>query len=279
MYMENCLREIEFLLAEDLMLGDPTSEVIGDKDVSAEIICNERCVLAGVEIITEFLRRRGIECEFLAKDGEWISEGRIAILSGKGKEILKVERTVLNVLGRMCGVATLTRKFVDKIKEKSSKTIFAATRKTLLRFLDKEAVRIGGGAIHRLVLGDMFMFKDNHRKILDVEKAVRNIKNWDFAHKIEVEVSTVDDALEISKIADIVMLDNFSVSDVKKFMDIVGDRRNFLVEVSGGITLENVGDYASTGVDIISSGYVTKNAKIVDFSLEIIPESPRLSSR
>lgn len=268
MFLENCLKEIEFLLEEDLALGDIASDTVGNVPVNANIICNEKCVLAGVDVTREFLHRRGLRATFYYRDGELIDKCKVASVYGSAREILRLERTILNVLGRMSGVATLTRIFVDKIKKVNSNVVFACTRKTLLKFIDKEAVRIGGGSPHRLALGDLIMFKDNHKRVIDVENVIGDIRRWDFAHKIEVEVESLEEALRYADKVDILMLDNFSPDEVRNFIEIIGKSKKFLLEVSGGITPENVEKYAIDGVDIISSGYVSKNAKIIDFSLE-----------
>ena len=212
-------------------------------------------------------------------DGTHVKPGEVVMeVVGEAKRVLAAERTALNLLSHMSGVATLTRKAVEKAKAVNPRVRVAATRKTLpgLRYFEKKAVAIGGGDPHRYDLSDMILIKDNHIRIVgDVEKAVRLARERaSFTKKIEVEVRSAEEALKAARAgADIVMLDNVDVEEVKKAIELLkahGLRDKVLVEVSGGITLENIDKYAATGVDIISMGMLTHSAKAIDFSLDVV---------
>jgi nicotinate-nucleotide pyrophosphorylase (carboxylating) len=198
-------------------------------------------------------------------------------ITGDAQTILSVERTLLNILSRMSGIATKTRALTEKLEKAKVKARIAATRKSSpgLLYFDKKAVVIGSGDPHRLHLDDMILIKDNHLAIVgSVEEAVTKAKtNVSFTKKIEVEVTNIEDALKAAKAGvDIVMLDNFSPQHAKE----AGERlrkagfTNVLLEVSGGITAENLLDYASAQVDVISLGELTHSVKALDISLEIL---------
>jgi len=275
--LEERLRQ---MLAEDVGQGDVTSTLIVPEGCSAEaeIIAKEQGVAAGIEEAGVLLESLGLKFEALVKDGDEIKPKQLLMkIYGDARTILAVERTLLNIVSRMSGIATTTRKLVEKVKNAGYKTIVACTRKTApgLLYFDKKAVSLGGGDTHRLHLDDMILIKDNHIRIAgSVEKAVRTAKEKaSFSKKVEVEVSNIEEALAAARAgADIIMLDNFSPNQIKRAigkMKKAGFLGKVLLEASGGITAENIVAYASTGVDIVSLGEITDSPKALDISLEI----------
>lgn len=280
--LEEKLRQ---MLAEDLGQGDITSALIVPEGgvAEAEIIAKEYGVAAGIEEAEVLLKSLGLKCETHVKDGDEIKPKQVLInISGDARTILSVERTLLNIVSRMSGIATTTRKLADKIRKAEYKTRIACTRKTApgLLYFDKKAFFIGGGDPHRLHLDDMILIKDNHIAIAGgIEKAVKIAKaKASFSKKIEVEATNVKDALTAAKAgADIIMLDNFSPEQVEKAVSLLKKAGFFgkvLIEASGGITVDNVLDFASKEVDIISLGEITHSAKALDISLEITSFKP-----
>ena len=268
------------ILAEDLGQGDiTTSLIVPEKSTAeAEVIAKESGVICGIEEAKILLESLGLQVEALVRDGQKIRASQVLLkISGKARTLLSVERTLLNLLSRMSGIATATKEVVEKIRKSKLKTRVACTRKTApgLLYFDKKAVSVGGGDTHRLHLDDMVLIKDNHIKIAgNVEKAVEKAReNVSFSKKIEVEVTRVEDALTAAKSgADIIMLDNFSPKQVKKAIKLLekaGFREKVVLEASGGITKENILEYASTGVDIVSLGEITQSSRALDMSLEI----------
>lgn len=199
-------------------------------------------------------------------------------IEGDARSILTLERTVLNILMRMSGIATLTSRMVKKARKANPDIIVAGTRKTTpgLQFLEKEAIRLGGGDTHRYRLDDCVMIKDNHLSLVgDVEDAIEKARKYvSFTKKIEIEVENLKDALSAVKAgADIIMLDNMNPQEIKNILETFKTeslREKILIEVSGGIDLNNIAEYAETGVDVVSSGYITHSAESLDLSLEII---------
>jgi nicotinate-nucleotide pyrophosphorylase (carboxylating) len=191
---------------------------------------------------------------------------------------------MLNLLSRMSGIATTTRRLTEKLEKAKAKAKIAATRKTApgLLYFDKKAVLVGGGDPHRLHLDDMVLIKDNHIAIIgSVEEAVKKAKaNVSFSKKIEVEVTRVQDALKAAEAgADVIMLDNFSPKQIKEAVASLkktGFLGKVLLEASGGITAENLLEYASTQVDLISMGELTHSVKALDISLEITPRKDKV---
>lgn len=260
------------LYNEDMKFGDITSEVIIPKDMKARamVIAKEDCILAGTQYIAQELHRLYLETK-CKEDGSEVKKGDVVMeLSGNARQILGVERTILNILGRMSGIATETRKVVEKVKKINPKIRVSATRKTLWGYLDKIAIRIGGGDPHRWNLGDMVMIKDNHLALIPLEEAIKKAKKVSFTKKIEVEVEKEEDAIKAAELgADIILLDNLSPEEV---CTLARKLRKYpvLIEVSGGITPENVEEYAKCDIDIISMGYLSHSVRSIDFSLEII---------
>ncbi|MEM2104191.1 MAG: carboxylating nicotinate-nucleotide diphosphorylase [Candidatus Bathyarchaeia archaeon] len=268
------------MLAEDLGQGDITSTLLVPEDCVAvgEIKANEKGVAAGIEEAKLLLESLGLKVEVYVNDGDEVKPKQVLIrVSGDARTMLSTERTVLNVVSRMSGIATATRKLVEKIRKAGCKAKVACTRKTApgLLYFDKKAVSIGGGDPHRFHLDDMILIKDNHVAIIgSVEKAVQTAKKKaSFSKKVEVEVSRVDDVLTAAKAgADIVMLDNFSpeqVDEAVRFLKKAGFYGKVLIEASGGITAENILDFASKEVDIISLGEITHSVKALNVSLEV----------
>jgi nicotinate-nucleotide pyrophosphorylase (carboxylating) len=266
------------VLAEDIGQGDVTASAVipAGLQVEAEVIAKEDGVVAGVEEATVLAEYLGLKSEAKVSDGQEIENMQVLMhISGDAQTILCLERTLLNILSRMSGIATKTRNINQKIKSVNSKAKIAATRKSALGMLyfDKKAVVIGNGDAHRLHLDDMVLIKDNHIAVVgSVEQAVKLAKqNASFSKKIEVEVNSKSDALKAAKAgADIIMLDNFSPSQIKGVAELlVSEGFSGLLEVSGGITELNVLDFAKTPVDIISLGALTHSVKALDISLEI----------
>lgn len=266
-------KELQSFLAEDIGQGDITSSLLPKKKLTAKIISRESAIVAGVIFAKELFKIKGCKVKILKKDGQSVAPNQtIMVISGDARQILTCERTALNLLTRMSGIATQTHDLVSKIPSK--KTRIFATRKTApgLRFFDKEAVKIGGGEKHRLRLDEMVMIKDNHiaagGSLLDlIHKAKKKYK------KFEVEVENNSDAILAAKEgASIIMLDNFSPQQIKKTIQnlkIKKLRDKVKIEASGGITAKNISQYANTGVDIISVGSITNAVKGIDMSLEI----------
>ena len=269
--------DIERYLKEDLgKQGDITSNsLFTDESAEAKIISKEDCIVAGLEEAKIVFKKTGAELEQKVKDGDFIKKTTtVASIKGSARSILKGERLALNIIGRMSGIATETKKLVDICKLKNPKIAIAATRKTTpgFRKFEKEAVKIGGGETHRYGLYDAVLIKDNHIKIIgSVEKAVRKIKEKIKNKIIEIEVENEEDALTAAKLnVDIIMLDNFdskSAENVTKKIKEINPK--ILIEISGGINNDNIVKYASFA-DRISLGYLTHSIKSKDFSLEII---------
>lgn len=267
-------------IIEDEGYGDITTEILvpDEKKAQARIFTREECILSGAILIPELFESEYCEVTLKAKDGDKLKKNQdIAIIYGSMAHILKRERVALNLLSRMCGIATKTWSYVQHIP-KESKTVVAATRKTTpgLRLFEKYAVTCGGGDTHRLRLDDMVLLKDNHRVLFkSITKAVEELKrNLSFSKKIEVEVEDHDTMIEAAKAgADIIMLDNMSPKEVKKAIEILekeGLRERVILELSGGINESNVAEYASLDADVISSGALTHSYKSTDLSLDII---------
>ena len=255
---------------EDTIFGDITSEIIPkDLKIDGFVIAQEKCVVAGVDYIIENLKKIGLESQGV-EDGSIVDRGETILkIRGEARKVLAAERTILNILSRLCGIATETRKIVDKIKKINPKIRVAATRKTLWGYLDKMAVKIGGGDPHRWNLGDMILVKDNHIKLIGLEKAIAIAKKASFTKKIEVEVENEEDALKVSKMGvDIIMLDNFNPENVCRIAKRLREY-GVLIEVSGGITPENVEKYARCDIDIISMGYLTHSIKSINLSMDV----------
>ena len=269
---------IEYMLAEDEGFGDITSDAVveNDKIVTAHIISKDEGILAGVDIIRELFEEKGVQVTFWMKDGSAISKDDLLIsLKGDAKTILLLERTALNLFMRMSGVASAANNYVRLVKEYDVR--IAGTRKTApaLGKFDKYALKVGGADTHRFSLDDMVLIKDNHIAACGtpLETLLKAKQNTSFSKKIEIEVETLDDAIEcVQNRADIVMLDNMSPDEVNEVIFKLNDlniRQNSLIEISGGINSENILDYVDAGADIISIGALTHASRSLNFSLKI----------
>jgi len=268
----NSKKQLLQFLAEDIGKGDITSALLSKKKISVRIISRENAIVAGAHYAKEIFKLKKCRVRILKKDGSKIKPNQtIMIITGDAEDILTCERTALNLLTRMSGIASQTNELVKKIPKK---TKLYATRKTApgLRYFDKEAVEIGGGKKHRLRLDETIMIKDNHIAVGDsllflIKKTKKKYK------KFEVEVETITDALLAAKEgATIIMLDNFSPSQIKKAISVLKKqklRNKVMLEASGGINSKNISKYGQTGVDIISVGSITNSVKGIDMSLEI----------
>ncbi|MBT7253272.1 MAG: carboxylating nicotinate-nucleotide diphosphorylase [Candidatus Nitrosopelagicus sp.] len=268
-------RELKRFLDEDVGNGDITSKLLQKKRIRAKIITREETVVAGTKFAKYIFSLKKCRTQILKKDGS-VSKVNQTILeiNGNARDVLTCERTVLNLLSRMCGIATQTNNLKKQIKSAGSKSKVFATRKTApgLRFFDKEAVKIGGGEKHRMTLNEMIMIKDNH---LAVGKSIEDIleKAKKTGGKIEIEVESQKDAILCAKLgADIIMLDNFSPDRIKKTIKKLTElrlRNKVILEASGRINSKNIARYARTNVDMISVGNVTNSVDGIDLSLEI----------
>ncbi len=268
-------------ILEDIGIGDITSQLIVPQNsiAKAQIMGKEDFILAGMpfvkrffNILSNFFYQQIDEVNFheYYKEGAFIQNGTvIAELAGNARLLLAGERIALNILQRLSGIATLTAEFLKKTEGLEVKIL--DTRKTTpgLRFMEKYAVRVGGGHNHRFALYDAILIKDNHIKIAgSVKDALRLVKNKCIHQKVEIEVKNLEELEEaISEGADIVMLDNMDIETMKKAVKLAKGR--VLLEASGGVNLENVREIALTGVDFISIGALTHSARAVDISMKI----------
>ena len=271
---------IKYMLREDEGFGDITSNALipEDKIFYAKLISKDDGILAGIEIIKEMFSEYGIEIISSKEEGNKIAKGDILLeVEGNARKILLLERTALNLLMRMSGVATVTERIVSKVNDVNPKIRVAGTRKTApaLQKFDKLAIEIGGGDSHRFALDDMVLIKDNHIAVVgSVKDALQRAKeNISFSKKIEIEVESTEDAIIAAENgADIVMFDNMSPEEAQNTLNALeekGLRDNVLIEISGGITEENILDYAPLDVDIISLGSLTHATPSLNFSLDM----------
>ncbi|MFH1593422.1 MAG: carboxylating nicotinate-nucleotide diphosphorylase [Candidatus Omnitrophota bacterium] len=277
------LRIIKAALKEDIGTGDITTDntIPKHESVKASIIANEDCILCGIDVAEWTMNSldRSVRFKPQVDEGQHVYKGKeILFLEGHARSILTVERTMLNFLCLLSGIATRVSGFVEEIS--GLPAMIYDTRKTipLLRYLEKYAVRVGGGHNHRQGLWDQVLIKDNHQRVANFgggKNSLDNIRN-SITKKIEVEVE-VENLEQLKRMLtaspDIIMLDNMSVSDVSKAVQIRNGSRSGekpLLEASGGITLENVREYAKTGVDRISIGSLTDSVESLDMSLEMV---------
>ncbi len=276
--MKYDVREIIKMVYQDIGFEDITTKALipPDKLIKAKIISREKGILSGIDLVNNIFQEFSINTSIKKHDGEKLAEDDIIMeIDGDASTILSVERTVLNILMRMSGISTITAMLIEKV---NNNVIIAGTRKTTpgLQFLEKEAIRVGGGDTHRFRLDDCILIKDNHIAIVgSVKEAVEMAKGYvSFTKKVEVEVESTKDALEAAMAgADIIMLDNMNPDEIRNVLNALenkGLRNKILIEVSGGINPDNIVDYVKTGVDVISTGYITHSARSLDMSLEII---------
>ena len=266
---------VELALAEDIGAGDITTDYLIDSDAvgSGYIVAKEPLVVAGLNIVKMVFKELDSDIKFTSgyNDGDLVGKGSIIFeMKGNLRALLKGERTALNFLQRLSGIATNVRSYVNEMADTTTRLV--DTRKTIpgFRSLEKYAVRVGGAFNHRMALYDGVLIKDNHIAACgSIKNAVDKIRDH-VSHlvKIEVEVSDFDqlnEALEAQ--SDVIMLDNMSVEEVRKAVMIIDGRA--VVEVSGSVTIEQLKELAATGVDIISSGALTHQARAVDISMRI----------
>ena len=264
-------------LEEDAPFGDLTSDaVVPGLQCSAEIQNREEGVIAGLEEAESLFSYLGVKVHRDVQDGDAVPKGTSLLrLEGPATAILLGERTALNILGRMSGIATRTRSLVVRVRSLNARCRVATTRKTApgLRLLDKKAVLVGGGETHRFSLSDMILIKDNHLALVPITEAIARASERHRMHRIEVEVSLPADAVTAAKAgADVVMLDNMTpamVADTLTLLQSEGLRKSVLIEVSGRITEENIQDYAIQDIDLISLGALTHSVRNLDISLEV----------
>jgi nicotinate-nucleotide pyrophosphorylase (carboxylating) len=270
---------IDRALAEDLVKGDVTTDALipADRRGTGLIVAKKEGILAGINIAKQVFHRVDpeLKVEVLLEDGAGVKPGsKVANVSGSIASILAAERVALNFLQRLSGIASETKRYVEAVKGLPVRIM--DTRKTTpgLRSLEKHAVKVGGGENHRMNLGDGMLIKDNHLAALrsqglNIKQIVaRARQNSPQRLPVEVEVATASEALEAAEAgADIVMLDNMSLEDMRKAVKSIHGRA--LIEASGGITLDNVRAVAETGVDFISIGALTHSVTALDISLEL----------
>jgi nicotinate-nucleotide pyrophosphorylase (carboxylating) len=268
--------DITYFLREDLNdIGDITTEALfTDETGEGRIIVNNDCVLAGLKDIEQVFMKRGAILHSSYHDGNSIKKFEtVATVNGSIRAILSAERLALNILGRMSGIATETKKIVDLCKILNERVEIAATRKTTpgFRKYEKKAVVIGGGVSHRMGLYDTILIKDNHLKLIgSVEKAINKVRQKYKDIPIEIEIENKADAITAAKMnVDIIMLDNIAPRKAKEIIsNIKLINPSVSVEISGGITEKNIRSYAPFS-DRISLGKLTHTIKNIDFSLEI----------
>lgn len=276
-------RLIDLAFAEDIGDGDHTTLCCIPADAMGEskLMIKEEGILAGVEVAKEVFHRFDpeLEVEVFIKDGTHVNPGDIAMsVKGKVQSLLQTERLMLNILQRMSGIATMTHKYVEKLK--GTKTRVLDTRKTTpgMRMLEKEAVKIGGGTNHRIGLFDMILLKDNHIDFAGgIENAISRCHEYLKAKgkdlKIEIEVRGFDELKRVLDFGgvDRIMLDNFTPEETKKAVEMIGGR--YEIESSGGITFDTIRDYAECGVDFVSVGALTHSVKGLDMSFKAADSS------
>ena len=269
---------IDLAFAEDIGDGDHTTLCCIPKEAmgKSHLLIKEEGILAGVELAKKVFDRFDptMEVEVLIQDGSHVKPGDIAmVVTGKTQSLLQTERLMLNIMQRMSGIATMTNRYVERIAGTGAHVL--DTRKTTpgLRMLEKQAVKIGGGMNHRIGLFDMILLKDNH---VDFAGGIANAINRCHAYlqekqldlKIEIEVRNFDELQQVLACGrvDRIMLDNFTVSDTRKAVELINHR--YEVESSGNITLDTIRDYAEQGVDYISVGALTHSVKGLDMSFK-----------
>jgi len=265
-------------LAEDVGDGDHTSlaTISAGSRGKAKLLVKDEGILAGVELASEIFQvvDVGLKLNVYFTDGAKIKPGDIAFeVEGDAQSILKAERLVLNCMQRMSGIASKTRQIADLLKGTSAQVL--DTRKTTpgMRYLEKWAVRIGGGVNHRFGLYDMILIKDNHVDYSGgireaIEKALEYVKDKNKKLAIEIEVRNLGELEQVLQVGGVnrILLDNFNFRDLKDAVNIIGGR--YITEASGGITIDNVREYAACGVDYISIGALTHSVKSLDLSLK-----------
>jgi nicotinate-nucleotide pyrophosphorylase (carboxylating) len=269
---------IALALAEDIGSGDVTSEYFTNQEIRAQgrIIARESCIVAGLGVAEEVFRRVDANLEIVSRvpDGTRVTRGEVAmVVQGRAASLLTAERTALNFLQRLSGVATLTGRFVDAVSGTSAKIL--DTRKTTpgMRLLEKAAVVSGGATNHRFGLHDMVMVKDNHlaasSSLEQLQDAISRVKAARPGIRVELEADTLEQVRRFVTLhgVDIILLDNMTLAELREAVSL--RRPEVVLEASGGVNLETVRQIAETGVDFISVGEMTHSARAVDLSLEV----------
>ena len=292
-YAKTCLQLFDFQTRNDLVENDITSKIIDGKyqDIKAVIVAKQTGVVAGIEEVVYLIKERtDLKVKIIAKDGTAIKKKDLIIeLFGNPLEILQFERTILNIISRMSGIATATNYL---IKKNNLKTSLAATRKTLWGLLDKKAASIGGGLTHRLSLSDEILIKDNHIDIMaknsqltrleSLKKILTFIKKSQTKRPFEIEVETEKEAFFLNNFYQktnitaplIIMFDNFKPSVAARTIKTISEQKGgseIIFELSGGINENNINDYDKLGADVLSIGALTHSAKALDISLRLNP--------
>jgi nicotinate-nucleotide pyrophosphorylase (carboxylating) len=275
--------ELERFVAEDLGEWDDSSTLIPDIEAQAVVVTKEDCIISGLAEAQEIFAYFRLMAQPLYDDGEFVpAKSRVISVRGSARAILQSERLVLNFMARMSGISTLTR---DCVLLAGGRVRIAATRKTTpgFRAFEKKAVFLGGGDTHRFNLSDAVLIKDNHIAILGLEECLRAAKERaSFTKKIEVEIENQEDMIKAAKAgADIIMFDNMTPEEISRgvqLLELMGLRDRLLLEASGGITRDNISEYAASGVDVISLGALTRNARWIDLSMEIQAETQQNSN-
>jgi len=271
---------VQLAISEDIKEGDHSALACIPKSSSgkAQLLIKENGILAGVNIAEQIFKEFDSKFEFskLINDGQKVNKGDVAFtIYGPSITLLSAERLVLNVMQRMSAIATLTNKYVKALEGLNTKVL--DTRKTtpLIRFLEKEAVKIGGGVNHRYGLYDMIMLKDNHNDFAggienSINKAIQYLRENNLNLKIEVETRNIGEVKEVLKVGNIdrIMLDNFNYEDMRKAVKLINNQ--YETEASGGINLKTVRKYAECGVDFVSVGALTHSVSNMDLSLKAI---------
>ena len=281
---QDLMKEIVRLaLSEDKAEHDITTNslLVFDREVSAQVIDKQSGIISGIKVFGETFKSLDpdIRIKVNQNDGSPVKKGEIVLeLIGLESSILKGERTALNFLQRLSGIASFTRQFVEKLKP--YKTVLLDTRKTTpgMRYLEKKAVRDGGGTNHRLNLEDMAMIKDNHIRMAgSISNAINEVKKKNPHKKIEIEVSNLTELKEaLGFEVDFIMLDNFDIGMLNEAVKI--NNQKVKLEVSGNVTIDNIAEKASTGVDFISVGALTHSFNAMDLSLEIVSDDSKRRS-
>jgi nicotinate-nucleotide pyrophosphorylase (carboxylating) len=272
--------KIKEFLKEDIGYADITSKTLipSNQKAKAYLYFREPGISSGLEEAKTVFEILGCKVNQIKEDGIAVEpEETLLEITGPANLILSAERTALNIVGRMAGIATITDETKKKAMEINPKIKIAATRKTMpgLRNFDKKAVEHGGGDPHRFRLDDCVLIKDNHLKLIpSITEAINRVKKKiSFTKKIEIEVQNCEDAVEAARAGvDIIMFDNMNPKEMKKCLTRLtqsGHRNNILYEASGGITPENIQEYAGSGVDIISLGYLTHSVRSLNVKLDV----------
>lgn len=272
------LEDLLRFIREDAPWGDATTDaVVPDVTCRAVIRAKDHGVIAGLAEAQALFEHFGVTAHARTADGRPATPGEALLdLAGPARAILLVERTALNIIGRMSGIATQTREAVDVVQDVSPDVRVAATRKTApgLRALDKKAVTLGGGDPHRYTLSDMVLIKDNHLALVPLPEAIRRAKEQSLYRVVEVEVGAASDAIMAAGAgADIILLDNMTPGAVFETVQALIDRglrERVVLEVSGNVAGGDLARYAATGIDVISMGALTHTVRNFDVSLDIV---------